>query len=422
MNILIRSAKIVDPSSAHNGEKMDILIENGEITEIKNKIKSDKTKIIEGKNIHVSPGWLDMQVNFCDPGFEHKEDLESGLKCASSGGFTGVCLMPSTNPPLHNKSQIDYVLNKSKGNIVDVYPIGCISHNQNGKDLAEMHDMKNAGAIAFSDGKKIVNDAGLILRALQYSHGIGSFIIAHCDDETISQGGQINEGEVSTLLGVKGIPALSEELMVERNLSILAYTGGKLHIPTISTKNSVELIKQAKIKGLNVTAGVAAINLHLDDTALHDFESNLKLNPPLRTKEDIDALKKGLLNGIIDVIVSDHTPEERENKELEFDYASFGMIGLETAYALVQTSCGKKLSIEQIVNVLSIKPRTIIGVSVPKIKEGEKANLTIFDPESDWIYQQNKSYSKSKNSPFFEEKFKGKVIGIINNNHSSFSK
>ncbi|MBC7864359.1 MAG: dihydroorotase, partial [Bacteroidia bacterium] len=331
MNILIRSAKIIDPNSSFNGKKADILIENGEIVEIKQNIKNDKYKVIEGENIHVSPGWFDMQANFRDPGFEHKEDLESGMNCAAAGGFTGVCVMPSTNPPLHSKSQIDYVINKTKGSIVDVFPVGCISHNYEGKDLAEMHDMKMAGAVAFSDDKKAIKDAGLVLRALQYSHNIGSFIITHCDDASISHGGQMNEGENSTALGLKGMPGLAEELMLERNLSILAYAGGKLHIPTVSTKNSVEMIRLAKAKGLNVTAGVAAVNLFLEDSALNDFDSNLKVNPPLRTKEEIEALKKGLASGVIDVIVSDHSPEDIESKDLEFDYASFGMIGLETA-------------------------------------------------------------------------------------------
>jgi dihydroorotase len=416
MQILIRSAKIISPGSSFNGKRLDILIDGGEITEIKAHIKADKAKVIEGENIHVSPGWLDMQANFRDPGYEYKEDLESGIRCAAAGGFTGVCIMPSTNPPLHSKSQIDYVLNKTKGAIVDVYPVGCVSHNHEGKDLAEMYDMKVAGAVAFSDDKKAIKDAGLVLRALQYSGNIDSFIITHCDDGSISHGGQMNEGESATKLGLKGMPALAEELMLERNLSILAYAGGRLHIPTVTTKNSVELIRQAKAKGLKVTAGVAAANLLLDDTALLDFDSNLKVNPPLRTRDEAEALKKGLANGTIDVIVSDHTPEDVENKELEFDYAAFGMLGLETAYAVIQTACGKKLSTEQIVESISINPRKILGLKIPEIKEGEKANLTIFDPTAEWTFTEKNLQSRSKNSPFIGQQFTGKVIGVINRN------
>jgi dihydroorotase len=423
MNILIRSARITDPNSPHNGKKTDILIEGGEIVQIKQHIKTEeKVKIIEGDNIHVSPGWVDMQANFRDPGFEFKEDLESGMNCAAAGGFTGVCIMPSTNPPLHSKSQIDYVLNKAKGNIVDVFPLGTVSHNHEGKDLSEMYDMKMAGAYGFSDDKKAIKDAGLVLRALQYSQNIGSFIMTHCDDASISHGGQMNEGEQSTRMGLKGMPGLAEELMLERNLSILSYAGGKLHVPTVSTKRSVELIKHAKAQGLNVTAGVAAVNLLLDDSVLNDFNTNLKLNPPLRSREDVDALKRGLANGTIDVVVSDHIPEDTENKELEFDYACYGALGLETAYPAFQTSCGKKLEVEAIVQVLAVNPRTILGIKQPLIAEGEKANLTIFDPEAEWTFEQKNIRSKSQNTALVGYTFTGKVIGIVNKNHLHLEK
>ena len=311
MNLLIKQATIVDSSSSHNGKVVDILIEKGVITQIKKSIAPEKgMKTIEGDDLHVSAGWLDMQVNFCDPGNEHKETLERGLKAAAKGGFTGVAVMSGTNPPLHNKAQIDYVVNKAKSNAVDVYPVGTLSYNQEGKDLSEMYDMQLSGAVAFSDYKKPVKDAGLILRALQYSNNINSFIITHCDDKTISHGGLMNEGVISTRLGLKGMPGLAEEIMLQRNIQILEYTGGKMHIPTISTKGSVDLIKKAKAKKLNITCGVAAYNLLLDETELEGFDTNFKVNPPLRTKEDVEALKKGVADGIIDVIVSDHNPQD----------------------------------------------------------------------------------------------------------------
>ncbi len=415
MNILIKSVTVIDPHSAHNGKKVDLLVEKGIITEIKASIKADKNyKVIESSDLCVSPGWLDMQANFRDPGFEYKEDLQSGAKAAAQGGFTGVCVMPGTNPPLHSKTQIDYVLNKTRNNLVDVYPVGCISDGHEGKELAEMYDMKQSGAIAFSDDKKAVKDAGLLVRALQYSSNINSFIITHCDDKTISHDGKMHEGETSTRIGLKGIPALAEEIMVQRNLAILEYTGGKLHFPTISTKGSVELIKQAKAKGLRVSAGVAAHNLLLEDTSLAEFDTHYKVNPPLRGKEDLEALKRGLSNGTIDVIVSDHSPEDIENKDLEFDFAASGITSLETAYASANTAL-TKLSRETIVEKLAVQPRKILGIKLPLIKEGQEANLTVFDPSLKWKFENKHIQSKSRNTPFIGSTFTGKAIAVLNN-------
>ena len=419
MKILIRSVRVIDPNSGFNGKRVDILVESGEISQIRASIKpEDRYKLIEGEDLHVSPGWVDMQANFADPGFEHKEDLHSGVLAAANGGFTGVCLMPSTNPPLYSKSQIQYIIHKSKGALVDIYPFGTVSYKQEGRDLSEMYDMKVAGAVGFTDDKKSVQDAGLVLRALQYAHNIGSFVAFHCNDISLSGGGQMNEGEQSTRLGLKGIPALSEELMLERNLSVLAYSGGRMHVPTVSTKKSVELIREAKLKGLDVTAGVAVNNLLLDDSVLQDFDTRYKLDPPLRTREDVESLKKGLLNGTIDVVVSDHRPEDIESKELEFDLAAFGATGLETAYSVVQTSVGKKIEIEKIVEILALNPRKILRLPVPSIKEGEKANLTIFDPSVSWNVSSKDFYSKSLNSPFIGLKLNGRAVGIIKGTQS----
>ena len=363
MNLLIKQAIIVDSESVYNGKKVDVLIEKGVITQIKKTIIPEKgIKVIEAENLHVSAGWIDMQVNFCDPGYEHKETLDQGIKTAAKSGFTGVCVMSGTNPPLSNKSQISYVVNQSKDQLVDVFPIGTLSYNQEGKDLSEMFDMQQAGAFAFSDYKKSVKDAGLILRALQYSSNINSFIITHCDDKTISHGGQMNEGVASTKLGLKGIPALAEEIMVQRNLQILEYAGGKMHIPTISTKGSVELIKKAKAKKLNITCGVTAYNLLLDETELVGFNSNYKVNPPLRAKDDIDALKKGVADGVIDVIVSDHYPQDIESKDLEFDLADNGMIGLESCYGALNSALNQKMTLDKIIETLTVNPRSILNL------------------------------------------------------------
>ena len=417
MNLLIKQATVVDSTSPHNGRVVDILIEKGVITQIKKSIIPEKgVKTIEADGLHVSAGWLDMQVNFCDPGYEHKETLNNGLRSAAKGGFTSVCLMSGTNPPLHNKAQIEYVANRAKDNLVDVLPIGTLSHNQEGKDLSEMYDMKLSGAVAFSDYKKSTKDAGLILRALQYSHNINSFIITHCDDKTISHDGLVNEGVTSTKLGLKGIPALAEEIMLQRNIQILEYTGGKMHIPTISTKGSVELIKKAKAKKLNITCGVTAYNLLLDDSELEGFDTNYKVNPPLRTKEDIDALKKGLADGVIDVIVSDHAPQDIESKDLEFDHADNGMIGLESCFGVINTALSPKLSLENIVDALTKNPRSILGLDTVSVKEGAEANLTLFNPTKKYVFEKSDIVASNKNSGFIGKELKGEVIGVFNKN------
>ena len=394
---------------------MDILIEKGIITQLKKTIANEKNyKTIEADDLCVSVGWLDMQVNFCDPGNEHKETLENGLRAAAKGGFTAVCVMSGTNPPLHNKAQIEYVKNRAKDSLVDVFPVGTISHNQEGKDLSEMYDMQLAGAVAFSDYKKPIKDAGLILRALQYSANINSFIITHCDDKTISHDGQMNEGVTSTKLGLKGIPALAEELMIQRNLQILEYTGGKIHFPTISTKGSVELIKKAKANGLSVTAGVASHNLLLDETELEGFDTNYKVNPPLRSKEDVTAVRKALENGIIDVVVSDHNPQDIESKDLEFDLANNGIIALQTAFNCMVTGVSK-ITLDKIAEALAENPRQILGLENETIKENVKANLTLFTLNDKTTFTEKDNVSKSKNSPFIGKTLNGKVVGVINN-------
>lgn len=421
MNILIKSAHIIDSKSPYNGKVVDVLIENGMIRSIKSKIVPQKNvKVIEAKNLHLSAGWLDMQVSFCDPGFEHKEDLNSGINAAIAGGYTGVAVVSSTNPPIHSKGDVQYIKNKTVNSIVDVHPIGTVSYRQEGKDISEMYDMQQAGAVAFSDDKKPITDAGLLMRALLYSQNFGSLIITHCDEKSISQDGKMNEGSTSTILGLKGIPALAEELMVGRNIFLAEYTNAPIHISNISTQKSVSLIKQAKASGLKITASINAYNIALDDTALLGFDSNYKLNPPLRIKSDMEALRKGLADGTIDAITSDHRPQDIESKDIEFDYASNGMIGLESAFGLINTNKGK-IKLETIIDALTTNPRTILKLEQPKIAEGQQANITLFDPEAEWIFEKKSIRSKSANTPFIGTKFKGKVIGIINKKQSHFN-
>jgi dihydroorotase len=421
MNILIKQARIISGRNPNNNKVMDILIEGGKITEIKKSIAArGNVKVIEEDGLCVSAGWLDMQAVSCDPGFEHKENLDSLLDCAAAGGFTGVCIHNYCQPALHTKSQIEYLVNKSRNKIVDVYPVGTITVEGKGKELAEMYDMKQSGAVAFSDYKNAIKDSGMLMRALQYAGNVDSFIITHCNDESISHGGQMNEGETAVTVGLKGIPALAEEIMLQRNLSLLEYTGGKLHIPTISTKGSVDLIKKAKAGGLNVTAGVASINLVADDTSLKDFNTNFKLDPPLRSKKDVQALRNGIENGIISVIVSDHAPQDVESKELEFDLAENGALNLQTAFSCALEAL-KEDNIEAIVNCFTAGPRTILNMEVPSIAEGTEANLTLFSLNGETVLTEKTNNSRSKNSPFLNRPLKGKVIGIINGAKSYFN-
>lgn len=421
MNILIKQARIISDKDPNNNKVMDILIEGGKITEIKKTITpKGNVKVIEEEGLCVSSGWIDLQTVSGDPGFEHKESIESLLDCAAAGGFTAICVHNNCNPALHNKSQIEYLVNKTKNKIVDVYPVGTITVDGKGKDLAEMYDMKQSGAVAFSDYKTTIKDAGTLMRALQYSTNVGSFIITHCNDESISHGGQMNEGETAAGMGLKGIPSLAEELMVQRNLSILEYTGGKLHIPTVSTKGSVDLIKKAKAAGLNVTAGVASINLLLDDSVLKDFDTNYKLDPPLRSKKDVQALRNAIENGIINVIVSDHLPQDAESKDLEFDLADNGAINLQTAFSCALEGL-KEDNIDAIVKCFTSEPRSILGFKLPEISEGSEANLTLFSLKQETLLTDKTNNSKSKNSPFFNKSLKGKVIGIINGSRSYFN-
>jgi dihydroorotase len=415
MKLILKSVTVIDPNSKHNGKTTDVFIQDEKIVKIGKNLSEAGAKIFDVKGACVSPGWFDMNVNFCDPGFETKEDILSGSQAAAKGGYTGIALMPNTNPPLHSKSEIEYVKNKSKNNITDIYPLGTISRDRAGKDLAEMFDMKSSGAIAFSDGDLPVYDAGLMSRALLYAKGINTLIYSYSEDKSIAQKGMMNEGVMSTLLGIKGIPALAEELMIARDIYIAEYNEASVHFTTISTAHSVELIRKAKKKGLKVTADVSVNHLFFDETLLSDFNSNYKVKPPLRTKEDIKALKNGLKDGTIDAITSQHTPEDIEHKNVEFEIAGYGMIGLQTAFALMNMSLLKIMSAEELIEKISLAPRRILNIEIPVIEEGGNANLTIFDMEKEWTLSSDEIVSRSKNTPLTGMKLKGKALAIYNN-------
>jgi len=414
MNLLIQSAKIICPGSPYNGKTMDILIEGGVITQIKKSINPKGIKkVISHKDLCVSPGWFDMQAHFCDPGLEYKENIDSGVKAAAKGGFTGVALSPATHPAVYSKSQVEYIIKKAAGKIVDVHPMGTISHKMEGNELSEMYDMKKSGAVAFSDDLSPVMNAGLMHRALMYTKGFDGLITSRCNDKTISSGSGVNEGEASVRTGIKGEPSIAEEIMIVRDLFLAEHTESRIHFQSVSTGGGVKLIKDAKKQGMKVTASVNAYSLALDDSALLGFDSNCKVSPPLRSKNDIKALRKALAEGTIDVICSDHRPEDEENKKLEFDLAAPGMLGLQTLYPLVNMY--SDLSDKEIVEKIAIAPRKILGLEIPTLKENAKANLTIFSPSAEWTLHEKDLQSLSKNTPFLEKKLKGKVLGIVNN-------
>lgn len=414
MQLLVKSATIVDPNSPHNGKVQDILIENGTITDIKPRIAPGGIKkTVEVNDLHVSPGWYDMQANFCDPGFEYKEDLLSGIKAAAAGGYTGVAVVPATNPPLYSKTQVEYIINKTTGQLVDVHPVGTISHKMEGKDMAEMYDMKQSGAVAFTDDMHPVMSAGLLHRALLYTKSFGGLIISRCNDTSLATGLCVNEGNISVRLGLKGEPSIAEEIMVTRELFLAEYAESRLHLSSVSTEGSVHLIRAAKKKGLLVSASVNAYNLAFEDAELLNWNTNFKVSPPLRGRNDIKALKKGLADGTIDVICSDHRPEDEESKKLEFDLATPGMLGIQTAYSLVNMY--SELTQTDIIYKIAINPRKILGLPVPAISKGSRANITLFSPSTEWVLEKKNIRSQSFNTPLLDRKLKGKPIGIINN-------
>jgi len=415
MNLLIKSATIIDPNSPFHKKIADVLIEKGIITQIAAEIEAD-AEVFEADGAYLSPGFFDLNCNIGEPGLETKEDIYTGTRAAAAGGFTGIALMPNTSPPVHSKSEIEYIVNRSKKNLVDIYPLGAISHKREGKDLAEMYDMYLSGAKAFTDGNRPVQDAGLMERALLYTQGFDGLVFSYPEDTAIAGKAKVNEGEVSTLLGMKGIPPLAEELMIARDLYLAEYTGSRIHFSTISTTRSVELIREAKRKGIEVTCDVAVYHLVLTDEALLGFDSLYKVKPPLRTQDDVDALIAGLYDGTIDAIVSQHTPHEVEFKNVEFEVADFGMTGLQTAFSLAIRA---GLEIEMIVQKMAINPREILNIDVPLIAEGKEANLVLLDPELEWEYNKKNNRSKSYNSPFIGHNLTGKVLLTLNNNQLS---
>ena len=408
MKVLLKN---VITAAFTNPAPTDILIENGTITKIGSDINMAADRIIQKENLHVSIGWMDCFANFCDPGQEHKETLETGSNAGAAGGYTDVMHIPNTNPSVHNKSQVEYIVQRSKSLPVTIHPIGSITKNTEGKELSEMYDMHNSGAIAFSDGIHSLQSSGIMLKALEYLKAIDTTIIQLPDDKNIAANGLMNEGITSIQLGLPGRPGISEEILVARDIELLKYTSSKIHFTGISTKKSLGLISKAKAEGLSVTCSVTPYHLYFNDEDLATYDTNLKVNPPLRTKQDMIALRNGIKQGTIDFIASHHQPQHWDDKTCEFEYAKHGMIGLETVFGVVGI-CG--ISKDDFIKMQTENIRKIFNVEVPKIEEGSIAKLTLFDPGAEYTFEEKYIYSRSRNSPYIGKKLKGKSFGIIN--------
>ena len=415
MKILIRQAVITDPGTTFNGSTKDILIDKGIIAAIGENLSPGDggTTVIEEKGLVVSPGWIDPFAHFCDPGLEYRETLESGAQAAAAGGYTQVFALPNTQPVVSNKTQVQYIVQGSATLPVQIRPLGAITKNLEGKDLAEMYDMYNSGAVAFSDGIYPVQSPGLFLKALQYVKAFDGVLVQIPVDDSIGKYGLMHEGIVSTQMGLPGIPAIGEELVIQRDIELVKYTDSKLHLTGVSTAKGIELIKAAKAAGLQVTCSVTPYHLNFCDEDLAGYDTNLKVTPPLRLRTDMLALRAAVKEGVVDCIASHHLPQNWDHKVCEFEYAKAGMISLQTAYAAVQTAL-PELAPEAMVKLLALNPAKIFGISNPGIQEGAAAALTLFQPAGTTLLTKQNNESRSANSPFFDKELKGKVFGIIN--------
>lgn len=422
MQLHIRKARVIDTQSAFHDKVVDILVEDGVITNIAKTIPVGDATVIEAKGLCVSCGWLDVFADYREPGFEHKETIESGLAAAASGGYTDVLLAPNTQPALSSKSIIQFILQKASGNGVSLHPIGTATQQAEGKELAEMLDMQANGAVAFSDGWKPVQNAGLMLKALEYVKAFNGTIIQIPVDSSLASGGLMNEGIVSTGLGMAGIPVLAETMLLHRDIELLRYTGSKLHVTGITTAVSVEMVRKAKAEGLAITCSVTPYHLALTDDALMGYDSVYKVSPPLRTEADRQALIAGLKDGTIDCIASHHRPQEWDAKVKEFEYAADGMAVQEVVFNILWDTLKSDISIERLIEALTTIPRDIFGLPAQEIKKGNKASLTIFTAEGSNTLQPGNVLSASKNNPFIGRELSGKVLGIINNSQIHLNK
>ena len=414
-DVLIQGGTLIDPEAGVS-RRADLLVREGRIAAIGTDLGASDVSTFDASGAYVSPGWIDMHVHLREPGYEHKETIATGARAAAAGGFTAVACMPNTDPPIHTRDVVEFVVERGRETPVDVHPIGTVSKKRAGEELAELSDMIQGGAVAFSDDGSPVQDAGLMRRALEYSATLDRPIINHMEDLTLNPHGQMHEGTVSARVGIKGIPALAEDVMVARDCLLAEYTGGHVHVAHISTRGGVDLVRRAKARGARVTAEVCAHHLALTDEEVErsGFSTHAKMHPPLRSADDVEALKEGLADGTIDVLCTDHAPHARHEKEVEFAAAPFGILGLETCWGLIGRELIEPgiLSIEEAVEKLTAAPRRILRLPVPELADGAVANLTIFDATTEWTFTRGDIRSKSSNTPFLGAPMVGQPLAI----------
>ena len=416
-DLLLHGGSILNPETGEQ-RRADILIRNQRIAAIGSNLEVDDIPTFDCTDRLISPGWIDMHVHLREPGHEYKETIVTGCRAAASGGFTAVACMPNTDPPIHTRDVVEFVIERAEKTVVDVHPIACVSKHRNGKELTEMADLAEGGAVAFSDDGSPVQDAGLMRRALEYSSSLDRSIINHMEDLTLNPDGHMHEGEVASRLGIPGIPGLAEEVMIARDLLLAEFTGGHVHVAHISTAKAVDLVRRAKEQGVRVTTEVCPHHFALTDKSVEEtsFSTHTKMHPPLRSDADVEAVKQGLRDGTIDAICTDHAPHASFEKEVEFIAAPFGIIGLETVWGLVGRELIETgiLSAAEAVRKLTIEPRRILRLKNPRIERGEAANLTIFDATTRWTFEAHHIRSKSKNTPFVGEQMIGRSWGVYN--------
>jgi dihydroorotase len=417
MKVIFKNARLLDPERKLD-ETGDLLVEEGVIRRIGGTTTEDDAngaEVIDREGLIVAPGFFDMHVHLREPGREDVETVASGLAAAANGGFTGVAYMPNTEPAIDSAETIALVKEKARGSLAEAFPIAAVSVGRKGEALSPMAELVEAGAVAFSDDGAAVASSALLRRALEYSNMFGVPIVEHCEDPDLA-GGAMNEGYFSTIYGLPGVPTVAEDVIVARGVLLAEFTGGAFHVAHVSSKRSIELVRDAKARGIRVTAEITPHHFTLVDEDVKTYDTNFKMNPPLRSREDLEAALEGLKDGTIDAIASDHAPHAPEDKEREFIYAPNGVLGLETAVPLALTELvGKKvLSIETTIEKFALGPRRILNLPIPKIAEGEPANLTVIDPAEVWTYDAAKSKSKSRNTPFDKRLFTGKPVAAMN--------
>jgi dihydroorotase len=414
--LLLRQVTITDPGGPHHGRTMDIRVENGRITAMAADLPTDGAEVVQRTGLHASPGWVDLRAHFRDPGEEWKQGIANGLDAAAAGGFTAVAVLPSTQPPTDGRAGVEYMLRKAAGHAVTLLPIGALTRECAGHELAELHDQRLAGAVAFSDDQHTVRNSRLMLLALQYVQGLPKPIapvMVFPNDPDLAAKGMMHEGPMSTRLGMRGLPPLVEHIALARDLALQAYAGGHLHAATISTRESVELVRRAKDAGAHVTASVAAHNLLLDDSCLEDFHSHFKVMPPLRDMDHIRVLRQAVIDGTIDAVVSDHRPEDTEHKMVEFGHAAFGMVGLETAFAVAHTALKDETTLDHIIARFTTGPRAVLGLPTRHLLPDEPAEITLFDPGLTWTCTAEDIVSRSRNTPLIGRELVGRPLGIV---------